>query len=253
MNYCGNLYIVLFEPDDMVLLKNGPSNRRRFLDVMISQLKKNYLFSLNQYMKILEQRNNYLRQIKYENKPEEMLEIWDESLSEYGYIVWKYRNEFIEKIKEKVNYFHMQMTGQKEKITIEYNSTCSAKQKYLNVLKKNRKIDIIKGYTINGIHRDDFSIQINGRPVNVYGSQGQQRTTIISLKLSELEIINEEVGERPILLLDDFMSELDDKRISNFLENIKDNQIIITCTNQLKLEKTKGSFYKVENGKIYIT
>ena len=102
-----------------------------------------------------------------------------------------------------------------------------------------------------GVHRDDFEVKINGKSVAIYGSQGQQRTTVISLKLSELEIIYDEIGEYPILLLDDFMSELDKNRIKNFLENIKNNQVIITCTDKIKLENTSSNFYRVENGTIF--
>lgn len=234
----------------MSLLKNGPAERRKFLDIMISQLKSGYVFALNQYMKTLEQRNMYLRQIKFENKPAHMLDIWDEKLTEYGFKVWEYRNEFMEKIKERINRFHMAMTEEKEKISIEYISSLKNKEQYLETLKKNRSIDIQKGYTISGIHRDDFELKINDKSVQVYGSQGQQRTTVISLKLSELDIIYDEIGEEPILLLDDFMSELDDKRIRNFLENIKENQVIITCTDKIKLENTNSNFYQVEKGSI---
>lgn len=246
----GNLYIVLFNPDNMSLLKDGPVERRKFLDIMISQLKAGYVFNLNQYMKTLEQRNIYLNQIKYDNKPEEMLEIWDEKLAEYGQKVYEYRYEFIEKIIEKINKFHGQITDNKEKITIKYISHLKNTQEFKKLLKENRQIDIKKGYTGTGIHRDDFEIKINGKLASTYASQGQQRTTVISLKLTELEIIYDEIGEYPILLLDDFMSELDDKRIRKFLENIKENQVIITCTDKIKLENTQSSFYKIENGKI---
>lgn len=133
----------------MALLKNGPIERRKFLDIMISQLKTNYVFVLNQYMKTLEQRNTYLRQIKFENKPVNMLDIWDEKLVEYGFKVWIYRNEFIEKIKDRINKFHMAMTEEKEKISIEYKSSLKNKEQYIEILKNNRNIDIQKGYTIS--------------------------------------------------------------------------------------------------------
>ena len=168
MNYFGNLYIVLFHPDDMTLLKNGPSERRKFLDIMISQLKSGYIFSLNQYMKTLEQRNIYLRQIKYENKSEQMLDIWDEKLAEHAQKVWEYRNAFIKKIKEKINLFHMNITQQKEMINIEYYSSCQKKENYIEKLKKNRNLDISRGFTSVGIHRDDFELFINGEPIQIY-------------------------------------------------------------------------------------
>lgn len=117
-------------------------------------------------------------------------------------------------------------------------------------LKKNRKIDIIRGYTSCGIHRDDFQVLLNAREVQVYGSQGQHRTAVLSLKLAELEVIYVELGEYPILLLDDFMSELDEKRRNSFLESIGDIQVLITCTNKKEQEKSKASFFYVKDGSV---
>ena len=246
----GNINIVIFTPDDINILKGGPQNRRRFLDIMISQLKPNYMYNLNLYLKTLEQRNNYLRQIKEYNKDENLLEIWDEKLAEYAYNIYKYRNEFINKIKNKIKNIHKEITNNKENIEIEYITECESKEKYLNLLKERRKLDIIKGYTTNGIHRDDFNIYINEKQLNIYGSQGQHRTAILSLKLSELNIILEETGEYPILLLDDFMSELDESRRKHFLENIKDTQIIITCTEKFDIENKNILIYNVKDGKV---
>ena len=246
----GNINIVIFTPDDINILKGGPQNRRRFLDIMISQLKPNYMYNLNLYLKTLEQRNNYLRQIKEYNKDENLLEIWDEKLAEYAYNIYKYRNEFINKIKNKIKNIHKEITNNKENIEIEYITECDSKEKYLNLLKERRKLDIIKGYTTNGIHRDDFNIYINEKQLNIYGSQGQHRTAILSLKLSELNIILEETGEYPILLLDDFMSELDESRRKHFLENIKDTQIIITCTEKFDIENKNILIYNVKDGKV---
>ena len=247
----GKINTVIFTPDDINILKDGPQKRRRFLDIMIGQLRPNYIHILNMYNKTIEQRNNYLKQIKIENKPEEMLEIWDEKLAEYGVKIYEYRNEFIEKIKNKINNIHKKITDEKEEIKIEYISDCSNKENYLNILKERKKLDIIKGFTTKGIHRDDFMIYINDELVNVYGSQGQNRTVILSLKISELQVIYDEIGEYPILLLDDFMSELDEKRRKNFLENIKDTQVIITCTDKLELDNIKYKIYNVKKGEIF--
>ena len=202
----GNINIVIFTPDDIDILKNGPANRRRFLDMMIGQLRPNYVYNLNMYLKTIEQRNNYLRQIREENKPEEMLDIWDEKLIEYGEKIYSYREEFIQKIINKINEIHYKITDSKEILKINYISDCNSKEEYLKLLKARRKLDIIKGFTTKGIHRDDFVIYINGKEVNTYGSQGQNRTVILSLKLAELNVIYDEIGEYPILLLDDFMS-----------------------------------------------
>ena len=250
MKFCGNIYIVLFNPNDMDILKDGPSARRRFLDIMISQLKPGYIYTYNQYIKTLEQRNNYLRQIKLEGKSKDLLEIWDEQLANLGKKINNYRNEFIEKLKNKINIIHGQITDNKEYIKIEYKSNCNNKEEYLEKLKQARELDIKKGYTIYGIHRDDFIIYLNDILINIYGSQGQQRTAIISLKMSELEVIYDEIGEYPILLLDDFMSELDNLRNQNFIQKIKHNQILITCTDKLRLEKQSGNIVKISKGKI---
>ena len=239
----GNINLVIFTPDDINLLKSGPNMRRRFLDMMIGQLRPNYVLNLNLYLKTLEQRNNFLKQ-KIQN--EEMLEIWDEKLAVYGEKVFLYRKEFIEKIKEKIVNIHKEITN--ENIDIIYTSDLINKDAFLQKLKKNRQIDYIKGYTSAGVQRDDFTININNEAVNIYGSQGQNRTAILSLKLSELNVIYEDIGEYPILLLDDFMSELDEKRISKFLNNIKDIQVIITCTRNIDIKNSIS--HKVENGKI---
>lgn len=246
----GNINVVIFTPDDINILKEGPQKRRKFLDIMISQLRPNYMHILSLYSKTLEQRNNYLRQIKQENKNADFLEIWDEKLSDYAEKIYLYRNEFIEKIKNKIENIHSEITGDKEKIKIEYLSECGNKQSYLKLLKERKTLDIIKGFTTKGIHRDDFVIYINDKQVNVYGSQGQHRTTILSLKLAELQVIYDEIGEYPILLLDDFMSELDEKRRKNLLENIRDIQVIITCTEKFNAKNLKFNSFNVINGNI---
>ena len=143
----GNVYTVLFTPDDINLFKEGPSKRRKFLDILISQLRPAYLYNLNLYLKTLEQRNSYLKQIKFENKDEDLLEIWDEKLSTHGEKVWAYRNEFLEKIKEKINIIHSKNTNNNEIIKIEYITDFINKEEFLKKLKNNRKQDIIKGYT----------------------------------------------------------------------------------------------------------
>ncbi|MBR3255649.1 MAG: DNA replication/repair protein RecF [Clostridia bacterium] len=246
----GNINLVIFTPEDINILKGSPQNRRRFLDIMISQLRPNYLNCLNLYLKTLEQRNNYLRQIKEERKDENLLDIWDEKLADYAVSIYKYREEFIKKIQEKIKIIHNQITENKEEIELEYISMCKEKQEFLRLLKERRKLDIIKGFTTRGVHRDDFIIYINGKEISVYGSQGQNRTAMLSLKLSEVKVVYDEIGEEPILLLDDFMSELDSKRRKSFLENISDTQVIITCTEKITLENLKSFSYNVKSGKI---
>lgn len=244
----GKINVVIFTPDDIEIIKDGPQKRRRFLDMMISSLRPNYIHLLNSYNKILEQRNNYLRQIKLENKDPNMLDIWDLQLSEYSYKIYTYRKYFINKFSEKIKDIHNLITKSgKEDIKIKYISNSDNQKSFLENLKKSRAIDIKRGYTATGIHRDDFIIYINNRQVSIFGSQGQQRTAILTLKLCELNIVKEEIGETPILLLDDFMSELDEKRRKNFLENIKGNQVILTCTDRINIDNNNSIFY-VEKG-----
>lgn len=246
----GNLNIVIFTPDDINILKGGPQNRRRFLDIMISQLRPNYMHILSLYLKTIEQRNKYLRQIKEEHKDENLLEIWDEKLAEYALKIYEYRKEFIEKIIKKINIIHKNITNGEEQIELEYITECNSKEKYLKLLKERRKLDIIKGFTTKGIHRDDFMIYINKKDIKIFGSQGQNRTAMLSLKLAELQVIYDEIGEYPILLLDDFMSELDRTRRKNFLENIEGTQVIITGTEKLDIENLGYLEYNVSNGKV---
>ena len=241
----GNINIVIFSPEDINLLKDESAVRRKFLDMMISQLRKNYIYNLNNYKKNLEQKNNYL---KSRNISDDMLDVYDEKLAEYSENVYQYRNEFIEKIKEKIKEIHSNITD--EDISIVYKTDCESKEKCLEKLKKNREKDKYRGFSSVGCHRDDFKILINGDEVDIYGSQGQNRTAILSLKMAELEVINDEIGEYPILLLDDFMSELDQERITNFLKSINNIQVIITCTEKIDLENSTN-FY-VNNGEILL-
>ena len=243
----GNINTVIFTPDDINILKNGPAARRKFLDIYISQLRPNYLYTLNLYGKTLEQRNNYLR---LPEKKEEMLEIWDEKLAEYAEIIFHYRQEYIQKIKEKIQKIHQNITEGKEEINLFYRSDFENKEQFQKILKNHRKIDFMKGYTSKGIHHDDFEVFLNDKMVNVYGSQGQHRTAMLSLKMAELEVIEEEIGEAPILLLDDFMSELDQTRRKNFLQYIRNAQVIITGTEKMEFENLDYSIFHVHKGEI---
>ena len=249
----GKINIVLFYPDNIDIIKGGPAERRRFLDIMISQLKPNYIHILNKYLKTLDQRNAYLKQIKFDNKSKDMLEIWDESLSQLSYQIYTYRSEYIQKIKEKIKVIHNKITNcgqQDEKIEISFISSGKSQKDFYENLLRNRENDIRKGYTSTGSHRDDYDIYINDKKVNVYGSQGQQRTSVLSLKLTELNIIQDEIEEPPILLLDDFMSELDENRRNNLTNAIENNQVFITCTDKILVEEKNNTIYHIENAKL---
>ena len=246
----GNINSIIFSPDDMEILKDGPQKRRKFLNMLISQLRPRYLFNLNDYNKTLEQRNNYLRQIKYENKPKNMIDIWNEKLANHAQIIYEYRREFVDKILKKIVDIHKNITNNSEEIKINYISDFKNKEEYIRKLNEKLNKDIERGYTSTGIHKDDFEVYINGKNINLYGSQGQFRTAILSLKLSELYVIYDEIGEYPILLLDDFMSELDEKRRKKFVENITDAQVILTGTHKLILENFDYNIYNVKDGQV---
>lgn len=246
----GKINVVLFTPEDINILKNEPIKRRRFLNIMISQLRPLYIHILSQYNKVLEQRNNYLKQIKYENKSKNNLDIWDEQLINLGIKIFNYRKEFIEKINEKIKTIHLETTQNKEEIEIKYKSNVIDEEDYRKKIKNKQEEDIQKGYTSIGVHRDDFEIFINKKNVSIFGSQGQQRSSIISLKLAEAEVIYDEKEDYPILLLDDFMSELDKKRVKGFVKRIKNNQVLITCTEKFDIDNMVYNSYKVEKAEV---
>mgnify|MGYP005775634395 CR=1 FL=1 len=246
----GNINIVLFTPDDINILKNGPSTRRKFLDIMIGQLRPTYVYILNLYNKTISQRNMFLKQSHDKNINIDMLDVWDENLKQYAYKIYKYRKEFIEKIKIKINQIHRDITEGKEEIKIHYISDCENMDIFSKKLKSCRNSDIERGYTLHGVHKDDFTVYINGKQVNIYGSQGQHRTAILSLKMAELQVAKDEIGEDPIFLLDDFMSELDEKRRKNFLKSIGNMQVILTGTDKIEIDNVDYNLYYVEKGKI---
>jgi len=246
----GKINVVLFCPDDLKILKEGPSERRKFLDIMISSLRPNYVFALNKYIKVLEQRNILLRQIKFNQAKIDNLDIWDIKIAELGNKLYNYRKEFVEKLNKKIYNIHNEFS--KESIKIEYLSDCTDYNIFLDNLKKTREKDVIRGYTQIGIHKDDLIFYINDKKVNVYASQGQCRSVVLSLKFSELEVIYEEIGEYPILLLDDVMSELDEKRKLKLIEIIKNYQVIITSTEKeiFKSFTEKIKYFHIAEGKI---
>ena len=246
----GNLNLVLFSPDDIIILKQAPALRRKFLDILISQLKPNYVHILSEYNKVLDQRNAYLK-----SRNTETIEIWDEQLAKYAEKVYEYRKKYLEKLQEKMEEIHPKLTSGKESIKVKYISSFCDKENFLLKLKNQLPIDLAKGYTGEGTHRDDFEISINGKKLNLYGSQGQHRTAVLSLKIAELDIIQEEVGENPILLLDDVMSELDIERINSIFNIIQKYQVFITCTDVNSILKfdcltNDLKLYKIDKGKV---
>ena len=225
----GLLNIIFFSPEDLSIIKNGPVERRRFMDMELCQLSRLYYSNLSNYNKILNQRNNLLRQIYYNKSLIDTLDVWDEQLVSYGNKVIKERENFIEMLGEIVREIHSKLSKGSEDLRIVYNKSADA-ERFSDILKEKRDVDCRYESTQYGPHRDDILFLINDMDVRLYGSQGQQRTAALSLKLAEIELVRKIINDSPILLLDDVMSELDSGRRDALLDTIKDIQTIITCT-----------------------
>ena len=230
----GNINSVFFNPEELKLIKESPEDRRRFLDISLSQMNKKYFYALQKYKKILSQRNSLL---KDENKDliRETLPIWDAQLVKYAAVIIKERNEFLKLLSPFALEAHRFITGGKEElqVTAGYRYEGSEENisaQLLSDLSDSAEKSIILGYTTVGPHRDDLKIKINGEEVKTYGSQGQQRTAALSMKLAELEVFKTRFNEYPTLLLDDALSELDFSRRKRVLEMAEGLQTIITCT-----------------------
>lgn len=252
----GALNVVLFSPEDLMLIKGAPQERRRFLDLEISQASRVYYEMMTKYVKIIQQRNAVLKKLRETRGSDEMLDIWDEQLAVMSYRIVMKRKEAVDKLSMLANLMHRRLTQEKENLRLSYivhgleDGSSLSESWYLSALKQRRQLDIIRGSTSVGPHRDDIKIEVNGIDLKTFGSQGQQRTGILSLKLSELEYIKSEIGEYPILLLDDVMSELDFERRSQLLLFIKEKiQTFITATDRRYFPDFKiGKYYYIENG-----
>ena len=248
----GMLNIIFFSPEDLSIIKNGPGERRRFLDMELCQLQKIYMFHLAQYNKTLRQRNQLLAQIAFQEDLVDTLEVWDSQLVQYGASIIEKRKAFIEELNEIIGGIHQKLTGGREEIIVTYENQVDANA-FMDQLKKRREMDLRYRNTGTGPHRDDIKFMVNGIDVRTYGSQGQQRSAALSLKLAEIELVKKKTKDKPVLLLDDVLSELDSNRKRYLLEGIQDIQTFITCTgleefvnSQLAIDKM---FY-VKNGKI---
>lgn len=225
----GVVNVILFSPEDLSIIKNGPSDRRRFVDSELCQLDKVYLYNLTSYNKIVNQRNNLLRDIVYHPELVDTLDVWDSQLISLGTKIIDRRTLFINQLNEIIYDIHKNLTGEKEKLLIKYDPNVEIME-YQQKLNKNREKDIKYKLTSVGPHRDDFIFYINDMDSKKYGSQGQQRTAALSLKLAEIKLVQNLTGNTPILLLDDVLSELDKNRQNYLLDSIGDIQTIITCT-----------------------
>lgn len=243
--------IIIFSPEDLKIIKEDPEKRRRFLNREISQLKPFYYENLRNYYKVLKEKNIILKK-DCTYKKEEILKIYNEQLCKYGSIIIKEREKFIKELEKKTIKIHERLTKEKEKININYEKNIEEND-FLEVINKEMEREEKVGYSLKGPHKDDISFFINGKDIKKYGSQGQQRLLTLSLKLAEVEIAKEEIGENPIILLDDVFSELDNSRRKALFEEIKNIQVLMTDTeidNEIVKEQEKVNIYNICEGKV---
>ncbi|MBQ2991953.1 MAG: DNA replication/repair protein RecF [Clostridia bacterium] len=253
----GHVCGVLFSPEDLSIVKSGPGERRRFLDMQLSQLRPAYFYALQRAVRTLNQRNALLREIGKHPSLLPTLDMWDEQLSLIGAEIAANRREAIEKLSESAAKAHASLTGGREELRLWYISQTEdapdSAQRLLDRIRAARQEDLRRMTTTVGIHRDDMGVSINGKDARHFASQGQQRSAVLSLKLAQLEMAAEETGEAPILMLDDVMSELDPGRRRQLIERIDRVQTFVTCTDVSDLAGARqGAVYHVENGRLTI-
>lgn len=240
-SYLGNLNVILFAPENLTLVKGSPQNRRKFVDMELGQMSSLYLYDLVEYNRVLKQRNTYLKQLAIKKKqPDEYLEVLSEMLSELASKIVFHRLDFMKQLEALAIPIHDQLSLGREKFSVSYQATIpledgitasQMKEIYINQFKKNQTREADQATTLIGPHRDDLIFYLNEIPVQTYGSQGQQRSTVLSLKLAEIELMKLSTGEYPLLLLDDVLSELDDDRQTHLIKAIENKvQTFITTT-----------------------
>ena len=246
--------VVFFSPEDLSIIKDGPSERRRFIDMELCQLDSFYLYNLNHYNKIVNQRNQLLKDLYFRPDLRETLNIWDSQLVSFGSKIIERRRMFVEQLNEIIHDIHLNLSGGKEEIRIVYEPNVSLED-YESMMTGSQERDIKAKMTTVGPHRDDFSFVVGDIDIRKFGSQGQQRTAALSLKLSEIELVKRITKDTPILLLDDVLSELDSNRQNYLLNSIGDIQTIITCTgleefvsNRFEIDKV----FKVSEGEVQL-
>ena len=248
----GIVHFVFFSPEDLNIIKEGPAGRRRFIDLELSQLDKVYLSNLSNYNRIINQRNSLLKEIVYQKDLIDTLDIWDMQLAEYGTKIIERRKKFIDEVNRIIGGIHEKLTGGRENIELSYESS-AGELSMEEMLRKNRERDIRFKSTSAGPHRDDLCFRVGDLDIRKFGSQGQQRTAALSLKLSEIELVKMLIHDTPILLLDDVLSELDKNRQNYLLDSIHDIQTVITCTGLDEFVNHRFSINKifyVKNGTV---
>ena len=249
----GHVCGVLFSPEDLSIVKDGPAERRRFLDMQLSQLRPQYFYSLQRAVRTLNQRNALLKEIAKHPSLLPTLDMWDEQLARVGAEIAQSRRQAIAFLDEEARRAHASLTDGREELRLWYISQTvdapDAAEQLLGRLRAARSEDLRRMTTTVGIHRDDMGVTINGKEARTFASQGQQRSAVLSLKLAQLEMAARETGEAPILMLDDVMSELDPQRRRQLIERIDRVQTFVTCTDLSDLAGARqGTVYHVENG-----
>jgi len=246
----GIINVIMFSPEDLSIIKDGPSKRRRFMDIELCQIDKIYLDNLISYNKILNQRNKVLKDYDFIKDANTMMDVLDEQLEIKAFEIIKRREDFIKEINKYVKRIHENITEGKEEINICYNPSI---KDINNSFKNNRYNDIRYKTTTIGPHRDDIIFLNGNEDIRSFGSQGQQRTAALSLKLAEIELVKKRINDNPILLLDDVLSELDEKRQNHLMDYLKDVQTLVTCTGVesfINKRSSKDKIFYVENGTV---
>lgn len=249
----GIINIVFFSPEDLNIIKSGPAERRRFMDMELCQLDKLYVHNLLNYNKALLQRNKLLKDISFQPSLEDTLDVWDEQLVNYGCELIRIRRNFINNLNDIIFNIHRKLSGDKEELVLGYEPSVK-EDEFKKELDISRERDIRQKLTGCGPHRDDMSFNIGEMDIRRYGSQGQQRTCALSLKLSEIELVKKITGDNPVLLLDDVLSELDGNRQNYLLDSIDSVQTIVTCTGLDEFINYRFQFdkvFRVSEGHIY--
>ena len=248
----GLLNVVFFSPEDLSIIKNGPAERRRFVDMELCQLDSFYLYNLNNYNKIVNQRNKLLKELYYNPGLKDTLSIWDSQLLSYGSKIIERRIAFVEQLNDIIYEIHRKLSGNKEELRICYEPDVTLEE-YEQKLQSGQERDIRLKQTSTGPHRDDFSFLAGNIDIRKFGSQGQQRTAALSLKLSEIELVKKITRDTPVVLLDDVLSELDSNRQNYLLNSIGDIQTIITCTGLEEFVNNRfeiNRIYRVSNATV---
>ena len=252
----GHVSGVLFSPEDLRMVKDGPAERRRFIDMELSQIRPAYYYALQRYAHALMQRNKLLRDMPLNHALRATLEDWDAQLARSGAAIMTMRAEFVRHISEAAHENHLEISGGLEELRVRYvpslqTEAADLERALTEALFVARETDLRRGTTTVGPHRDDLMLTLSGMDVRVYGSQGQQRTTALSLKLAELDIMRRELDEPPVLMLDDVMSELDPQRRRQLLGRLKGIQTIVTCTDLSDLAEAEiGAAWRISGGTI---